>query len=175
MPASSRFAIAVHVLTLMAEVGDEPVKSDFVASSVNTNPVVIRRILCSLQRASLVTSQTGAAGGSRLARAANEITLLEVYRAVEEGRLLSLHRKRPNPRCPVGMSIEGVLNCIFSEAEAAFEGVLSEITVNAVLRALRPRSGKREGKRNDAASFSNIKRHQQRAGRCAHGRGRIQR
>ena len=140
MPASSRFAIAVHVLTLMAQTGDEPVKSDFVASSVNTNPVVIRRIMCSLQRASLVTSQTGAAGGSRLARAANEITLLEVYRAVEEGRLLSLHRQRPNPRCPVGVNIEGVLDRLLSEAEAAFEGVLSETTVDAVLRALLPHS-----------------------------------
>ncbi|HKC66418.1 MAG TPA: Rrf2 family transcriptional regulator, partial [Pyrinomonadaceae bacterium] len=157
MPASSRFAIAVHVLALMAQTRDEPVKSDFIASSVNTNPVVIRRILCSLQRASLVTSQTGAAGGSRLARSANEITLLEVYRAVEEGRLLSLHRQRPNPRCPVGMNIEGVLDRLLCKAEAAFEGVLAEITVDAVLRALRQHSVKREGNRNDAASFINIR------------------
>lgn len=163
MPASSRFAIAVHVLTLMAQAGDEPVKSDFVAESVNTNPVVIRRILCSLQRAQMVRSQTGAAGGSRLARAASEITLLEVYRAVEEGRLLSLHRKRPNPRCPVGMNIEGVLDRLLSEAEAAFEGVLSGITVDEVLKALRPRPKKREGRRDDATSFTNIRRRRQRA------------
>lgn len=138
MPASSRFAIAVHVLTLMAQVGDEPVKSDFVAASVNTNPVVIRRILCSLQRARIVTSQTGAAGGSRLARPASEITLLEVYRAVEGGRLLSLHRQRPNPRCPVGMNIESVLGLVTKEAESAFEQALAAITVDKVLRAVRP-------------------------------------
>src|SRR4051812_25275067 len=108
MPTSGRFAIAVHVLTLMAEHGAEPVKSDVVAASVNTNPVVIRRIICSLQRARLVASQTGAGGGSRLTRPSSEVTLLEVYRAVEGGRLLSLHRQRPDPQCPVGVNIEGV-------------------------------------------------------------------
>lgn len=147
MPTSSRFAIAVHVLTLMAQVGDEPVKSDFVASSVNTNPVVIRRILCSLQRARIVTSQTGAAGGSRLARPASRITLLEVYRAVEEGKLLSLHRQRPNPRCPVGMNIESVLGHVTREAESAFEQALAAITVDKVLKAVRPKGGKRRAVR----------------------------
>ncbi|HEX8852924.1 MAG TPA: Rrf2 family transcriptional regulator, partial [Pyrinomonadaceae bacterium] len=82
MSANSRFAVAVHALTLLAWAGEEPVKSEYLACSVNTNPVVIRRILCALARAGLVTSQTGASGGSRLARPAAEITLREVYRAV---------------------------------------------------------------------------------------------
>jgi Rrf2 family protein len=137
MPSSSRFAIAVHVLTLMAERGDVPLKSDMVACSVNTNPVVIRRIVCSLQRARIVTSQTGAAGGSKLARTPREITLLEVYKAVEGGRLLSLHRQRPDPHCSVGMNIEGVLSVILREAEEAFEQVLAKLTVEKVLRAVK--------------------------------------
>jgi Rrf2 family protein len=138
MPSSSRFAIAVHVLTLMAERGgDGPLKSEVVASSVNTNAVVIRRIVCSLQRARIVTSQTGAAGGTRLARTPREITLLEVYRAVEGGRLLALHRQRPDPHCSVGMNIEGVLATILREAEEAFEQVLAGITVEKVLRSVR--------------------------------------
>src|ERR1041384_3065278 len=137
MPSSSRFAIAVHVVTLMAERGDVPLKSEVVACSVNTNPVVIRRIVCSLQRARIVTSQTGATGGSRLARAPREITLLEVYKAVEGGRLLSLHRQRPDPHCSVGMNIEGVLSVILREAEEAFEQALAKITVEKVLRAVR--------------------------------------
>lgn len=155
MPASSRFATAVHVLTLMAERGDVPVKSEVVASSVNTNPVVIRRIVCSLQRARIVTSQTGAAGGTRLARAPREITLLEVYRAVEGGRLVALHRQRPDPRCSVGMSIEGVLDLILKEAEEAFEHVLSRITVEKVLRSVKAcgaRKCGRTGRRRSAFS-----------------------
>ena len=97
MPTSSRFAVAVHVLTLLAWAGDEPLKSDYIAGSVNTNPVVIRRILCALAHAGLVTSQTGAAGGTRLARKAAEITLTEVYRAVEPRAIFALHRR---PRMP---------------------------------------------------------------------------
>jgi Rrf2 family protein len=144
MPSSSRFAIAVHVLTLMAERGDVPLKSDMVACSVNTNPVVIRRIVCSLQRARIVTSQTGAAGGSRLARTPREITLLEVYKAVEGGRLLSLHRQRPDPHCSVGMNIESVLSVILREAEDAFEQVLAKLTVEKVLRAVKTCGARRK-------------------------------
>ncbi|HEX8889069.1 MAG TPA: Rrf2 family transcriptional regulator [Pyrinomonadaceae bacterium] len=147
MPSSSRFAIAVHVLTLMAERGDVPLKSDMVACSVNTNPVVIRRIVCSLQRARIVTSQTGATGGSKLARAPREITLLEIYRAVEGGRLLSLHRQRPDPHCSVGMNIEDVLSVILREAEEAFEQVLAKITVEKVLRAVRTCGARKKGHR----------------------------
>jgi len=59
MSTSTRFAVAVHVLTLMAWADEEPLKSEQVAESVNTNPVVIRRMLCELAEANLVVSQTG--------------------------------------------------------------------------------------------------------------------
>ena len=147
MPSSSRFAIAVHVLTLMAERGDAPLKSEMVACSVNTNPVVIRRIVCSLQRAQIVTSQTGAAGGSKLARAPREITLLEVYKAVEGGRLLALHRQRPDRHCSVGMNIESVFSVILREAEEAFEQVLANLTVEKVLRAVKTCGARRKSYR----------------------------
>src|SRR5436305_12368211 len=102
MSSSSRFAVAVHVLALLARAGDEPVKSDSIAASVNTNPVVIRRILCALGRAHLITSQPGAAGGSRLARVPEQISLRAVYRAVEGGDTFLLHRQPPTRRCVVG-------------------------------------------------------------------------
>ncbi len=137
MSANSRFAVAVHVLALMAWAGDEPLKSDYVACSVNTNPVVIRRILCALARAGLVTSQTGAAGGSRLARKAAEITLREVYRAVEPREIFSMHRQRPNQDCPVGVSIEGILAGVLAEVDSAVDGALADMTVAGVLKNLK--------------------------------------
>ncbi len=143
MSTSSRFAVAVHVLTLMAWSGDGPVKSEAVAASVNTNPVVIRRILCALARARLVTSQTGAAGGSRLARGPGQITLLDVYRAVEGGDIFSLHRQPPNQHCPVGVNIETVLEDVLSEVNSAVERVLAKITVENVLQRIRPCSNRR--------------------------------
>ena len=72
MAANSQFAVAIHVLTILAKGGDERVKSDYIAGSVNTNPVVIRRLLSNLQEANIVVSQVGAAGGTSLAKPAIE-------------------------------------------------------------------------------------------------------
>jgi Rrf2 family protein len=146
MPANSRFAIAVHILTLMARAGDTPLKSDEVACSVNTNPVVIRRILCALSNAGLVVSQTGATGGSRLALAPKEITLLEVYRAVDAGEAFALHPQPPNAKCPVGMNIEGALETILEEVEQGIERVLEKLTIEKVLKVVEPRVSKRSSR-----------------------------
>jgi Rrf2 family protein len=129
--------------------GSEPIKSEQVAASVNTNPVVIRRILCELGRARLVTSQTGAAGGSRLALPPGQITLLDVYRAVEAGDIFSLHRQRPNNQCFVGMNIETVLGGILEEVSGAVEGVLEKITIENVLERLQPCPPARSRKRRE--------------------------
>ncbi len=138
MAANSRFAIAVHTLTLLARYAEYPVKSDFLAHSVNTNPVVIRRLLCTLAQAGLVASQTGAAGGSWLARPASQITLSEVYRAVESGNGLALPRRKANAECPVGRHIEDVLTDIIQETERAAERVLAQVTIAEVLRTVGP-------------------------------------
>ena|SRR5437764_7424595 len=138
MPSSSRFAVAVHVLALLARAGDEPVKSGSVAVSVNTNPVVIRRILCALGRARIITSQPGAAGGSRLARPADRITLRDVYRAVEGGDTFMLHRQRPSRRCFVGANIGAVLGGVLRETNAAVEQALARTTMADIVARIRP-------------------------------------
>ena len=138
MSTNSRFAVAVHVLTLMAWSGEEPLKSDQVAESVNTNPVVIRRILCELAEAGLVVSQTGSLGGSRLAHNPVETTLLDIYRALECQGVFSLHRQPPSPDCPVGVNIETVLGDVLKEVDSAVEQVLSQITINDVVQRLKP-------------------------------------
>ena len=138
MSTSTRFAVAVHVLTLMAWAEEEPLKSEQVAESVNTNPVVIRRMLCELAEAKLVVSQTGAMGGSKLARPAHQITLLDIYLAVESRGVFSLHRHPPNRHCPVGVNIGTVLNEVLDEVDSAVERVLANITIKDVVSRLRP-------------------------------------
>ncbi|HKG48736.1 MAG TPA: Rrf2 family transcriptional regulator [Pyrinomonadaceae bacterium] len=138
MSTNSRFAVAVHVLSLMAWSGEEPLKSEQVAESVNTNPVVIRRILKELAEAGLVVSQTGSLGGSRLAHDAAETTLLDVYQALEYGGVFSLHRAPPSRDCPVGVNIETVLGDVLLEVDTAVERVLQNITINDVVRRLKP-------------------------------------
>ncbi len=140
MSGSSRFAVAVHMLALMAYYDDEQLKSEDMACSVNTNPVVIRRIMSALSKASLITSQTGAYGGSKLTRAPNQISLLDVYRAVEGGEIFSLHRQPPDPGCRIGANIAPVLGDVLSRVETAMEQVLSEITVEEILESVRKQS-----------------------------------
>jgi Rrf2 family protein len=137
MSTSSRFAVAIHILTLMAWSEDEPLKSEQVAESVNTNPVVIRRMLCELSEAKLVVSQTGSTGGSRLSRRPSEITLRDVYHAVECPGVFSLHRQPASRHCPVGMNIEPVLGTVFEEANAAVEQVLAKISIRDVMMRLK--------------------------------------
>jgi len=122
----------------MAWSEDEPLKSEQVAESVNTNPVVIRRMLCELAQAGLVISQTGAMGGSRLARKAGSITLLDVYKALEVPGVFSLHRQPPSRRCPVGVNIETVLGNVLDEVDSAVEKVLADITITDLVRRLKP-------------------------------------
>ncbi len=138
MSTSSRFAVAVHVLTLMAWADEETLKSEQVAESVKTNPVVIRRILCELAESGLVVSQSGAMGGSKLARAPKEITLLDIYQAVESPGVFALHRHPPSQRCPVGVNIGTVLNEVFDEVDTAVARVLTNITIKDVVSRLRP-------------------------------------
>lgn len=135
---SSRFAVGVHILTLMAWSEDEPLKSEQVARSVNTNPVVIRRILCELAHSQLVVSHTGSAGGSKLARRPEEITLLDIYEAVECRGVFSLHRQQPSRRCPVGVNIETVMGEVLEEVNSAVEQVLKNITIEDVVQRLKP-------------------------------------
>ena len=97
MAANSQFAMAVHILTMLARSGEENVKSECIAGSVNTNAVVIRRLLGQLSSANLVVSQTGAFGGTRLARPPEKISLCEIYKAFAGDCSSS---KSPNQDCP---------------------------------------------------------------------------
>src|SRR4051794_27374409 len=108
MAANSQFAIAVHILTVLAKNREGKVKSDYIATSVNTNPVVIRRLLCDLSQAHLVLSQTGAAGGTRLAKCPSEINLAEIHQAVSCGEVFALHRNTSED-CSIGKNIGCVL------------------------------------------------------------------
>ncbi|QJR37700.1 Rrf2 family transcriptional regulator [Gemmatimonas groenlandica] len=126
---NTRFAVAVHILTLLHTQQGEPATSEYIASSVNTNPSLIRRLLSQLARAGLTASQMGTGGGALLAKPANVITLLDVYRAMDEDAdLLPLHQS-PNPKCPVGRRIHGVLETRVDAAERALGDELSRTTI----------------------------------------------
>ena len=134
MAANSQFSMAVHVLMMLARSRDENLKSDYLAASVNTNPVVIRRLLGQLAQAKMVVSQTGASGGTRLSRCPSEINLAEVYKAVSCGEVFALHGKAPNQDCPVGRNIESVLCNLQKEIDRSIGEKLSQYTLENVFQ-----------------------------------------
>jgi Rrf2 family protein len=126
---NTKFAVAVHILTFLQTQAGEPATSELLASSVSTHPALIRRLLSQLARAGLTTSQRGSGGGALLARPANRITLLDVYRAVDEDRDVIPIHPTPNPKCPVGRNIQGLLESRIDAAERALETELARTTV----------------------------------------------
>jgi Rrf2 family protein len=134
---SSRLSTAIHILTLLAFEDGQPVTSDYIAGSVNTNPVVIRRLLRRLAEAGLVQSTPGSAGGSRLAREARAITLRDVYAAVEGGGLFGEHTQQPNPKCPVGREVVHLLGSRFAAAEEAATDALARSTIADLVRGVK--------------------------------------
>ena len=133
MAANSQFSMAVHILTMLAKSDSGRVKSECIAASVNTNAVVIRRLLGQLSHADLVVSQTGAFGGTRLARRPADINLVEVYKSVCCGEVFALHAKSPNQDCPVGRNIEAVLCNLQKEIDKTVGEKLAQYTLADVM------------------------------------------
>jgi Rrf2 family protein len=133
MPLSGRFAMAVHALVLLAQSADG-YASEYIAGSVNTHAVFLRRVLRRLAEAGIIEAREGRGGGYRLARPARAITLAEVYRVVEPEGPLSASPAEPNHRCPVGAGMRVAFGATMSAAREAVETALSKQTVEDVAR-----------------------------------------
>ncbi|BBO00093.1 Rrf2 family transcriptional regulator [Sporolactobacillus terrae] len=132
---NTRVAVAIHTMALIASRPNDDLPSDDIAASVNTNPVVIRRILGMLKRAGLIRTTAGKAGAS-LTRDPEKISLLDVFHAVEpNGSLFAVH-DNPNVHCPVGKGIRTVLDEAFGAAQHALENKLSSETLQDILHHL---------------------------------------
>jgi Rrf2 family protein len=125
--------MAVHVLALLAYKEGDRCSSAFLANSVNTNPVIVRRLLLALQRAKLVETDKGAGAGSRLSRSPARINLAQIYRAVEATEAFSKPSGKPSDACPVGHCILSTLDGIFESAQSAMERDLEKTTLAGVI------------------------------------------
>ncbi len=128
-----RFTVSIHVLCLLAAKRAEPVTSEFIAGSVNTNPVVIRRLLGVLRQAGIVRSQPGVSGGWVLVSDPAAITLGKLYQVVNPGTVFSMHTRPPNPLCPIGSNIQRGLSLHYLKAQTALESELARSTIADVL------------------------------------------
>ncbi len=136
MPGNCQFSMAVHIAALLALAGDAPQTSAEIAHTIDTNPVVVRRIIAALARAGLVTARRGASGGSILARPAERITLNDLRAAVEAPEPFAIH-DHPSTRCPVGRNIERVLSGVLGRAETALSRELKRTSLADVVSDLK--------------------------------------
>lgn len=140
MQITSRLTVGAHTLAVIEYFKNtHKVTSDFIAMSVGVNPVVIRRILLQLKEAGLIDVARGS-GGASLRRPPEDITLLDIYRAVdcvEEGGLFHFH-ENPNPSCPVGGHIHQALDQSLLNAQQAMEDSLSQTTLADILKTFAP-------------------------------------
>jgi len=137
MRTSCRFAMAVHVLSVLAYQEGDRVTSTCLAGSVNTNPVIIRRLLLSLQKAKLVDTCKGAGSGSRLSRSPRRINMAEIYRSVEISESFASPSRKPRADCPVGHCIIDALAKIFNSAQSAMERDLAKTTLADVIEMVK--------------------------------------
>jgi len=136
--------MAVHALGMIACEGErcpgKVMTSEAIARSVNTNPVVVRRVLADLRRAGLVETRRGVGGGVALARPAAKITLRCVWEALaDDEQLFARHPSGPNPGCPFGMVLAGYLEELYGQAENLLKRSLGKVTLAEVQRTLSTR------------------------------------
>ena len=134
---SCRFAFAVHVMAVLALQKDDCCPSSRLAQTVNTNPVVIRRLLIELQEAGLILTLRGPHGGATLKRRPEKVTLREIHNAVDQGNTFATHPNEPSAECPVGRNISRVMESIQDRANRALARELEKMTLADVLRDLR--------------------------------------
>jgi DNA-binding IscR family transcriptional regulator len=114
---NTRFATAIHILTLLANKPEEWLSSEYIAGSINVNPVIVRKELAILNEAGLVVSRKGKEGGSRLNKKAAEISLDLVYGIVKNSEVLGKKNQKTNPLCPIGKQINEKLSTLFTETD----------------------------------------------------------
>ena len=133
MQISSRFTIALHILTCIEEFkNDYKITSDFLSSSINVNPVVIRRILQKLKSAGIITVARGNVGSMEINKDLKDITFYDVYKAVDDEGLFHFH-ENPNPLCPVGRNIHNVLDKRLDAIQQAMENEMKKSTLADVI------------------------------------------
>jgi Rrf2 family protein len=140
MTTSTRFAVGVHLLTALAANPGKVLRSEDVAESANTNPVVVRRLFSLMTAAGLIRARLGPGGGFELARPASDMTLRDVFAALESGDLFTEHRSPPSASCRVGAHILPVLREATAPAVNALQEGLARTTIADIASAVLARS-----------------------------------
>jgi len=147
-----QFAVAAHVATVLGYFYGEEVTSATLAASVNAEPTFVRRSVAKLSKAGIVTTTRGKNGACTLARAPEEISLLDIYLASEAPETFALHGYPVQEGCPISTNIKSCMNSVLSEAQASFEESLASRTLASLVAGI-----KRQENRNRRKLSGNAK------------------
>ena len=136
MALNTQFSIATHIMASLGYASGSEVNSALIAGSVNTSASFVRRTLAKLSKAGLVQTATGKRGACRLARRARDISLLEIYRAVDAPKAFAIHQYPVERRCIVSCNIKSALGRVLDETQKALEQRLSRISLAQVISDL---------------------------------------
>ena len=132
MNKDTRLSDVLHVLLHMGQV-DEPLTSEVLARSIDTNPAVFRRTMAGLREAGYVRSGKGHGGGWQLARPLDKITLLDVYEALGRPALFAMGNRSGHPDCQVQKNVDAALSDTMAQAEALFIERFGEVTLDTLM------------------------------------------
>lgn len=132
MKYSYKLSDAIHILAYVDIIPDDNISSNDIAESIEANASVVRKLMANLKKAGLLESRVGAAN-PKLAKPANEITLLDVFRAVETNHDLLHVDPRTNMDCPVGANIQQTLNEAYKKIQKAAEDEMSNLTIQDMI------------------------------------------
>ncbi|WP_333600472.1 Rrf2 family transcriptional regulator [Flavobacterium sp.] len=126
---SGKFAITTHILTLLAKFPEEYLASEYIASSISINPVLVRKEIANLRKHNLVESKEGKNGGTRLVKSPAEITLEAILKITFDKASLGFSKNQPNPECPVGKNINTHLNNLYEDLNQTVSNQLKTVTL----------------------------------------------
>ena len=136
MQITSRFTTAIHILTCLDYFKEQDrVNSEFLAGSTGVNPVIVRTVISKLRKAGIVTSLRGSSG-AKIIRPLSEITVYDVYKAIDgidEDGLFNFH-ENPNANCPIGRNIHKVMDKKLLSIQEAMENKMKQITLEEIVK-----------------------------------------
>ena len=132
---NQQFTFAVHIMAALAFSG-QIMDSRALARSVNTNPVVVRRMLLALRRAGLIETFSGKHGGARLGKPVRAISLRDIYDAVEPRPVIAVNKRKAWKHCPVSCRMNGIMTSVAESAEEAVRAHLAEMTLKKLVRQI---------------------------------------
>lgn len=146
MAANSRLAVATHIMVAIAYTQEEEssdnlsrggyVEASYIAESVNTHVVLVRRLIGELTHAGLLITHPGRGGGVELARPSHKITLLDIFQALGDMEIFSFNSNPPNPQCPISRKMSGVLAPIFDNNRKALHNSLKKIPLSSLVKQI---------------------------------------